>query len=175
MGAKAKLVLVRGRWRLGRGFTLLEVMIVIAIILALAGIVGVSLVGQYKRAKIDTCRVQMTTLESALKTFNFTYDRFPTDEEGLAVLWDKSTLTADADATKWHSFTEKAVPSDVWGHAWRYKQVSTHGDEEKYDLSSDGPDGQEGTDDDLTSWPKDEENAPGGGRSSAPPSGKSGK
>ena len=136
-----------------RGFTLIEVMIVIAIILALTGLIGIALFGQKDKAKADTARIQMNNIKSALDFFRLDYDRYPKDEEGLAVLWDKSKLDPEADATKWHQYLKEATPNDGWGHPWGYKQQSEHTDDAtKYDLWSMGPDGQEGTDDDITSW-----------------------
>lgn len=162
--------------RRGRGFTLIEVMIVIAIILALSGLVGVALFQRFKEAKRGICETQMRQIQSALKDFQFVFERYPTDEEGLAVLWSKDALTADGDQTKWRKFMEDPAPNDAWKHPWGYKQVSSHGDEEKYDLWSNGPDGEEGTDDDIVSWTKEDQNAPGGGggMNSTPP-GKGGK
>lgn len=133
-------------------FTLIEVMIVIAIILLLAGIVGVTLFRQQDEAKIGATRIQMRAIESALKEFRRVYGRWPTDEEGLAVLWDIQALDPDAEQALWKKFLEKPVPTDTWGVEWGYRQVSEHGDEDVYDLWSNGPDREEGTEDDITSW-----------------------
>lgn len=134
------------------GFTIIEVMIAIAIILLLAGIVGLTLFKQQDEAKINITKIQMRSIESGLKEFRRIYGRWPMDEEGLAVLWDKEVLDPDADEAKWKKFLEKKVPTDVWGGEWGYRQVSENGDEDEFDLWSNGPDGEEGTDDDLTSW-----------------------
>jgi general secretion pathway protein G len=142
-----------GRARARRGFTLIEVMIVIAIILALSGLVAVALFGQRDKAKTDTVRIQMNNIRSALDFFRLDYDRYPKDEEGIAVLWDKSKLDPEADATKWHQYLKESMPNDGWGHPWGYKQQSEHTDDTtKFDLWSYGPDGQDGTDDDIKSW-----------------------
>jgi general secretion pathway protein G len=137
----------------GAGFTLIEVMIVIAIILALSGLVGVAVFAQRDSAKKDTAKVELNTIKRGLEMFRLDFDRWPKDEEGLAVLWDKSKLDPESDATKWKQYLTDPMPNDRWGHAWGYKQVSEHqSDDTKYDLWSNGPDGQEGTDDDITSW-----------------------
>lgn len=140
----------------GRGFTLIEVLIVIAIIVALGGLVAVNLLGKKKDAKIGLAKTDLNTLRLALKGFNLKYDRFPTDDEGLEVLWNKEKLDADADQSKWSKELESSMPNDQWGKPWGYRQTSEHGDEENFDLWSNGPDGEEGTEDDITSWPKED-------------------
>ena len=135
------------------GFTLIEVMIVIAIILALTGLIGVALFSRRDEAKKDTAKIDMNNIKSALDFFRHDFDRYPKDEEGLAVLWDKSTLDPEADATKWHEYLKAPMPNDRWNHPWGYRQQTEHGDDTtKYDLWSYGPDGQEGTEDDINSW-----------------------
>jgi general secretion pathway protein G len=135
------------------GFTLIEVMIVIAIVLALSGLVGVAVLARRDEAKKDTAAIEMNTIRHAMDMFRVDFDRWPKDEEGLAVLWDKTKLDPEADQTKWKAYLNEPMPNDRWGHPWGYKQVSEHAsDETKYDLWSNGPDGQEGTEDDITSW-----------------------
>jgi general secretion pathway protein G len=135
------------------GFTLIEVMIVIAIILALSGLVGIAVLSRRDEAKKDTAKIELNTIKHALDQFRLDFDRWPKDEEGIAVLWDKSKLDPEADATKWHGYLTDPMPNDRWAHPWQYKQQGEHsGDETKYDLWSYGPDGQDGTEDDITSW-----------------------
>lgn len=137
----------------GAGFTLIEVMIVIAIVLALSTLVGIAVWARRDEAKRDTARIEMSSLRQALNLFRLDYDRWPTDEEGLAVLWDKSRLDPEADEKKWKEYLQAPMPNDKWGRPWGYRQVTEHmSDEGKYDLWSSGPDGQEGTEDDITSW-----------------------
>jgi len=133
-------------------FTIIEVMIVLVIILALSGIVAVNLLGRKKQADEQLAAIDLNTIKSALKMFRLDYDRWPTDDEGLEVLWNIEALDPDADETKWHKYLEEPMPTDRWGHEWGYSEVSENGDESNYDLWSDGPDGEEGTDDDITSW-----------------------
>ena len=141
------------------GFTLLEVMIAITIVVLLGAIVGISLFTRRDEAKLGIVKTQMQQLEQGLKYFKNDYDRYPTDQEGLAVLWNKETLDAESPQEKWKKYMDKATPTDGWGQAWGYRQVSEHGDESTYDLWSNGPDKEEGTEDDLTSWSEDD--APG--------------
>lgn len=145
------------RGRMARAFTLFEVLIVIAIILALGGLVAYNLMGRKEQAENDLCKVDMNTLRQALKMFRFDHGRYPTDEEGLAVLWSKDAMQDEEQLKKWASRMEKPMPKDRFGHDWGYRQQSEHGDETEYDLWSIGRDGVEGTDDDVVSWDKDAE------------------
>lgn len=146
---------MRTRKQMARGFTLIEVMIVIAIILALTGLIGVAVLGRRDEAKKGTAQIDMNTIKAALDMFRLDYDRYPTDEEGLAVLWDKSKLDPEADAAKWakDGYLKQPMPNDRWQSPWGYRQQSERSeDASKYDLWSFGPDKQEGTEDDINSW-----------------------
>lgn len=147
-----------------RGFTLIEVMIAIAIVVALVGIVAVNVVGSRKQAKAGMAKIEIAAISNALESFNVTFDRYPTDEEGLAVLWSKEALSAEDDATKekWRKFLKDPSPNDQWGNPWNYRAESEH--EGDYDLWSAGPDKQEGTADDVTNW-TNTEGAEGGATS----------
>lgn len=146
------------RVRRTSGFTLIEVMIVIAIVLALSGLIGVALFRQRDSAKVDLVKTDMNSLKNALNLFRLDFDRYPTEEEGLSVLWDSSLLESETDTAKWKKYLTEPMATDKWGSPWGYRQISEHGDETMYDLWSYGPDKQEGTDDDITSW----SNAAGG-------------
>lgn len=135
-----------------RAFTLIEVMIVIAIILALSGLIGVALFSRRDDAKRDTVKIDLNNVKQALDLFRHDFERYPKDEEGVKVLWDKTALDAEADQTKWKGYLKEPMPTDRWGSPWGYRQVSEHGDESRFDLWSYGPDKQDGTEDDLTSW-----------------------
>ena len=134
------------------GFTLIEVMIVIAIILALASLIGVALFSRFGEAQTNITKIQMKTMGDALKDFRRVFNRYPTDDEGVSVLWSSANLDSPEAEDKWTKFMEEPAPNDQWGNPWGYRQVSENGDETTYDLWSNGPDGEEGTDDDITSW-----------------------
>lgn len=147
--------------RARRGFTLIEVMIVIAIVVALGGIVALSVLGRQKDADRKMAEIDMNTIASAMKLFRFDHGRWPTEQEGLRVLWDTSALDAEADQSKAKKYLDKPLPTDRWGVAWNYRPVSEHGDQEAYDLWSNGPDKIEGTEDDVVSWSADAESSEG--------------
>lgn len=154
-----------------RAFTLIEVMIAILIVVAIGGLAAYNLMGTKKKADTGLATIEFQTLQKGLKQFYYTHNRYPSDEEGVKVLWDKTAMTDEEEAKKWEQILENPLPNDKWGNPWKYAQKSEHGNEDMYDLSSAGPDKQEGTDDDLTSWPK--EGDPTSGESTPSSSGSS--
>jgi general secretion pathway protein G len=160
-----------------RGFTLIEVMIVIAIVLALTGLIGVAVFSRKDDAKKDMAKTELNQIKNALGLFRLDFDRWPTDQEGVKVLWDKTALEGEEEQAKWKGYLTEALPKDKWGSDWGYRQKGEHGDETKFDLWSYGPDKQEGTEDDITSWgaaasgegPMEEAPPSSSSRSSTPP------
>jgi general secretion pathway protein G len=126
-------------------------MIVIAIILAISGLVGVALFAQRDKAKDNLVRVELKTLKAALDQFRLSYDRYPTDEEGLAALWSQDSLDPDALEGSWHAFVDAPMARDQYGHEWVYV-AEGESREGYYDLYSVGRDGEEGTEDDISVW-----------------------
>lgn len=146
------------RPRAARAFSLIEIMIVLAIMLVLAGIVGFAVFGQRDKADIQATRVQLESFESAMRAFRLDYRRYPTEEEGVAVLWSKETLDPDADQAAWSKYLEVPATADLWGSEWGYSTESDEfaiDDEEgagagpTFDIWSFGPDKEDGTDDDI--------------------------
>lgn len=131
-----------------RGFTLIEIMIVIAIIVALGAVAALALFDQKKGADKDLARMELKTLRGAIDLFRLNFGRVPTEQEGVKVLWDKSALSSDADASKWVKYINESKPNDPWGSAWGYKSASS---DDGYELWSYGPDKQDGTEDDIKS------------------------
>lgn len=138
-----------------RAFTIVEVMIVLAIILAITTLVVVNLRGDKKEAQIRTANIALRTFEKALERFNDKFGRFPSDDEGLKVLWDKTSLQTENEeqAAKWERFIDRAedAEKDPWGRPWMYRQKDERdgGAGDQPDIWSMGPDGQDGTEDDI--------------------------
>ena len=150
----------KNRMRRG-GFTLIEVMIVVAIILALAGIVAITLFRQKDDATASLAKVDLRTINKAMELFRLDFDRWPTEEEGVAVLWNKEVLDPEADVAKWKEYLAEPLPKDRWGTDWGYRAESEHENREgKFDLWSNGPDKQEGTEDDIKNWTDEGEGTP---------------
>lgn len=149
-----------------RGFTLIEVLIAIAIVVALGAIVGINLLGSRDQADKDTAMIQLNSIQDAMLQFQLVYRRFPTEDEGLSVLWDKEVLDVEDEALeeKWTKFLTKPAPKDLWGNEWQYRVPGEFGD--PYDIWSAGPDREEDTEDDIKSWSAESEE--GGGSAPLP-------
>lgn len=135
-----------------RGFSLIELLIVIAILLLLGGIVAINYSGVRKQATNDVTLAHIDRFESALEMFEMDMGRFPTSDEGLNVLWDSELLEDDNDTVRWRGpYLRDGMPADDWGSEWVYRAP---GDgeirgESFYDIVSVGPDKEIDTDDDI--------------------------
>ncbi|MDR3415420.1 MAG: type II secretion system major pseudopilin GspG [Nevskia sp.] len=126
-----------------RGFTLLELLIVLVIIGMLAALVGPQLLGRLDSSKVTTAEVQVRNLRTALDTLRLDINRYPTTEEGLSLL---VTPPTDAELkAHWHGpYLEDALPNDPWGHPYIYAFSGTG--TPPFALYSYGPEGKPGTD-----------------------------
>jgi len=137
---------MHGRGRLmGSGFTIIEVLIVIAIILTLGGLVGLALFQRLEDSKVDLTRTQMNSLDSAMSQFYLDFNRLPTTEEGVSVLWDRGQLEDPELEESWSGYVEDKIETDQWDNEWTYEQLSN----KTASLVSIGPDGEEETEDDI--------------------------
>lgn len=133
-----------------RAFTLIEVLIVIAILLALFGIVAGTFLRAGEKADVDLQKVQLKVIDGAMAHFRLDMKRFPTEEEGLEALWDKTILESEEDEDKWGGpYLEEPIAQDKWGNDLIYIEPGEN-EAYPYDLISMGPDGEEGTEDDIT-------------------------
>ena len=127
----------RGSYR--RGFTLIEIMLVLVILAAVAGIAVFSLSGQQTAAFKRTAATQVNTLKTHLDLYKLNVGTYPQTLDAL------HEQPSDVDASKWSQVTKEPIKPDPWGRPLEYK---VSGD--SYELRSLGPDGQSGTDDDIT-------------------------
>jgi general secretion pathway protein G len=134
-----------------RAFTLIELLIVIAILLAIGGLVVVNLIPRGEQAKADLQRVQFDQVDNAMKQFRLDMNRYPTEEEGLEVLWRTDALEDEEDQQRWRGpYLETPLTQDIWGGEITYRNPSEELGEGYYDVVSFGPDGEEGSEDDIT-------------------------
>jgi general secretion pathway protein G len=134
-----------------RGFSLIELLIAIAILLAIGGLVVVNLLPAKEGADVDLTKAQIDQFANAIKFFKIDMKRIPTEEEGLAVLWSKDALENEEDEANWkRAYLEEPMPRDTWGNEWIYRAPSEVSESLEYDIISMGPDGEEDTDDDIT-------------------------
>lgn len=123
------------------GYSLLEILIVLAIIALIATLVGPRLLGQLDRSKVTAARVQSRAIVSALETMRLDIGRYPTTEEGLVALM---TAPTGAEATWAGPYLDQAAPADPWGNPYVYAPPSTP--ESRPRVGSLGADGKEGGD-----------------------------
>lgn len=130
------------------GFTLLELLVVVAIIGLLAGYVGPKYFGQIGKAETKAARAQIDALEKALDAFRLDIGRYPSTAEGLNAL-----MAAPAGASKWAGpYLKKGVPPDPWGRPYLYKSPGEHGEFDLQTLGRDGTPGGNGIDADIGNW-----------------------
>ncbi len=133
------------------GFTLIELLIVIAILLAIGGLVVVNLLPRGEQAKVDLQRVQLQQNASAFQQFRLDLGRWPAEEEGVEVLWKQDNLEDENEFERWRGpYLEAIVLEDSWGNELVYHFPGEMRGESYYDLIAVGPDGEEGSDDDIT-------------------------
>ena len=136
-----------------RGFSLIELMVVIVILGILAMYIGPKLMGRTEQAKETQARVQMEALETALKLYKLDNGMYPSTEQGLAALVEQPETGNIPKKWRKGGYLEKGkVPQDPWGHDFIYVSPGVHGD---YDIISYGADGVPGGEDenkDINSW-----------------------
>jgi general secretion pathway protein G len=131
-----------------RGFTFIEVMVVVAILALLAILVIPRLTGRVDEAKITKTVVQIREIMQALELYRLDNGRYPTTEQGLEALVEEPRVPPQPK--KWKQYMDK-LPKDSWGNNFIYVCPSI--DRKRYfDLYSIGPDAQENTQDDIKSW-----------------------
>ena len=131
-----------------RGFTLIELMLVLVILATLATIVAPKLTGQSQKAKKTAARTQISQFEVALDAFEIDMSRYPTTAEGLRALVEKPA----SDSENWtQPYLKQAVPLDPWKNEYVYRYPGQY-NQDGYDLYSCGPDGRQGGDDDIKNW-----------------------
>jgi general secretion pathway protein G len=131
-----------------RGFTLIEIMIVIIIIGLMAGLVAPKLIGRLTQAKQNAAKAQIALYGTALDAFRLDVGRYPTTEEGLKILREKP---AGVDMWKGPYLT-KEISTDPWGKPYIYRSPGEHGDYDLYTLGLDGVEGGDGENQDVLSW-----------------------
>jgi len=123
-------------------FTLIELLLVLVILAILAAVVVPKFTGRAEQAKVSAAKADVSSLKTALGTFETDNSRFPTTDEGLRALVEKP-----GDLPNWkHSYIDK-IPPDPWGHDYIYRCPGSGNKD--FDLFSMGADGHEGGGDDI--------------------------
>ncbi len=136
-----------------RGFTLIELMVVIVILGILAGLIIPRIMGRPDEARQAKAQIQIQALETALKLYRLDNGNYPTTEQGLKALVELPTVGALAKNWREGGYLEKGkVPKDPWGNDFVYLSPGTKGDFDLLSLGADGEPGGEGKNKDITNW-----------------------
>lgn len=139
----------RTRRRGERGYTLVELLVVLAILGLLVALAAPRLIQYLGGAKTDTARMQIERLSGILDIYRLELGRYPAQQEGLQALVEKPP-----QAEGWNGpyLRNRDALIDPWGRAYGYRMPGEHGDYDLYTLGADGEVGGEGEDQDVTSW-----------------------
>jgi general secretion pathway protein G len=137
--------------RRDRGFTLIEIMVVVVIMGILAALVVPKLMGRTDDARISAARQDIATVMQALKLYRLDNHRYPTTEQGLNALIAKPQSGPPANGWKQGGYLER-LPKDPWGTAYQYLSPGVHGEVDVFSYGADGQPGGAGNDADIGSW-----------------------
>ncbi len=164
---------IRGRYAVPHGFTLTELLIVMAILVLLVSMVGPRLLGSKAKADINATKTQIGMFQASLERYHIDMNTFPAKEQGLQALITEPSADSlggggggddlnleleggesEGSGTNWDGPYLKAdtLPKDPWGNNFGYEFPATHNKQDIPDIWSFGPDGQENTEDDIVSW-----------------------
>ena len=139
---------MNGYKRRERGFTLIEVLIVMVILGLLAALVGPRMFGKVGKSRQKAAKAQIALFETALDTYRLDTSKYPTTDQGLQALRVKPSGVERWDGP----YLPKNVPLDPWGHPYQYRSPGEHGDYDIVSLGADGSQGGEGEDEDVVNW-----------------------
>ncbi len=137
--------------RRARGFTLIEIMVVVVIMGVLAALVVPKLLNRTGEAKVAAAKVDIANIVQSLKLYKLDNQRYPTTEQGLKALMEKPTSGPAANGWKAGGYLEK-MPKDPWGNPYQYLAPGVRGEIDVFSFGADGQAGGSGDDADIGNW-----------------------
>lgn len=134
-----------------KGFTLIEIMVVMVILGILASLIAPKIMGRPDEARVIAAKQDMGSIMQALKLYKLDNQRFPSTEQGLQALVTKPTSAPLPKNWKVGGYLER-LPIDPWGNPYQYLFPGTHGELDIISLGADGLVGGEGNDADIGNW-----------------------
>jgi general secretion pathway protein G len=134
-----------------RGFTLIEMMVVIVIMGVLAALIVPKVMNRPDEARIVAAKQDIAALSQALKLYRLDNRRYPSTEQGLQALVQKPTIAPIPDNWKTGGYLER-LPKDPWGAPYQYLAPGVHGEIDVFSFGGDGQAGGEGSDADVGNW-----------------------
>lgn len=132
-----------------KGFTIIELLVVLLILGLLAGLVGPQILKQVGGSKTKTAALQIEEFSTALDLYHLDMGRYPTTQDGLDAL-----ISKPGNARFWNGpyLKKKVIREDPWGNEYIYRSPGEHGDYDLYSLGADNREGGTGDDADIVSW-----------------------
>ncbi|MCL2309776.1 MAG: type II secretion system major pseudopilin GspG [Proteobacteria bacterium] len=137
--------------RYSRGFTLIEIMVVVVILGILAMMIVPNFIGRDEQARITAAKTDIRTLMNALKLYRLDNQRYPTTEQGMNALVARPATPPEPPNWKPGGYLER-LPPDPWGNPYQYLNPGLHGEIDVFSFGADGKSGGEGNDADIGSW-----------------------
>lgn len=131
------------------GYTLVELLVVLVILVLIAGLVGPRVLGYLSSSKTKTAKIQIENFSTSLELFKLDTGRYPTEREGLSALVERPS-----DIKNWNGpyLNKKSIPSDPWERQYRYRYPGKHGVFDLFTFGVDNKQGGSGEDQDVANW-----------------------
>jgi general secretion pathway protein G len=139
------------RRRRRTGFTLIEVLLVLVILVILGSLVGIQIRGAQKKGFVNAAKSQVGLFKSPLESYLLDVGQYPSTSAGLEGLRTAPAEAQGQGTLKWGGPYMDKIPADPWGRQYNYASPGRH-NSETFDVWSLGPDGADGTDDDIGNW-----------------------
>ena len=138
-------------YKLEKGFSLIEILVVLMIIGLLSTIVAINVMPSQERARIEKAKADIVILENALEMYKLEQYRYPSKEQGLSSL----VVSNKREASNSSRGYIKRLPNDPWGNPYQYNIPGEYGDYELFSMGADGAVGGQGNSSDIGNWVSD--------------------